>query len=54
VNVDAVIVEGSIALLNVTMIFVVIGTPVAAEAGDVDVTVGAAPGGPGGVWVSTT
>jgi hypothetical protein len=29
-NVDVVIVEGSIALLNVAMIFVLIGVPVAA------------------------
>ena len=46
------IVAGLIASLNVTRIFVLIGTPVAAETGDVDVTVGAVPWVPGGVCVS--
>jgi len=40
VKVDVVIVKGSIVSLNVTRIFVLIGTPVAAEAGDVNVTRG--------------
>lgn len=40
-----VIVEGSIALLNVARIFVLVGVPVAGETGDVNATVGAAPDG---------
>src|SRR3990170_4300317 len=40
VNVAVVIVKGSIASLNVARIFVLIGTPVAAEAGDVKLTRG--------------
>jgi hypothetical protein len=40
VNVEAVIVEGSIASLNVARIFELIGVPVAKSSGDVDVTVG--------------
>jgi hypothetical protein len=45
VNVDVVIVKGSIASLNVARTLVLIGVPVAAGAGDVNVTVGAAPDG---------
>jgi hypothetical protein len=46
VNVDAVSVEGSIPSLNVAVTIALMDTPVASLAGDVDVTVGAAPEGP--------
>ena len=49
------IVAGSIASLNLARTFVLIGTPVAAKGGNVNVTVGAAPGTvAGGACVSKT